>query len=81
LTTIPSVDFDGHLLTNKNAKQSVGTLIYVERKLGSQNFGALVKSLLPISIRQHKMPKLRLKSCKQLIVRQGQLQIRYRKSC
>jgi hypothetical protein len=75
------MDFDGHLLTNKNAKRSVRTLIYVETKLESQNFRALVKSLLLISIRQHKMPKLRLKSCKQLIVRQGQLQTRYRKSC
>jgi hypothetical protein len=47
----------------------VGESIYVERKLGSQSFGALAKSLLLIGIKQQKTPKLRLKSCKQSIER------------
>jgi hypothetical protein len=75
------MDFDKHFLTKKDTKKSVRTSIYVERKLRSQSFEALVKSLLLISIKQHKMPNLRLKSCKQLIVKQRQLQTRYRKSC
>jgi hypothetical protein len=45
------MDFDKHLLVKKDTKQSVRTLIYVERKLGSQSFRALVKSLLLISIK------------------------------
>ena len=63
------MDFGRHLLIRKSIKRSVETLIYIERRLESQSFIALRRSLLPTNIKQPKTPKLRLKSCKQLIVR------------
>jgi hypothetical protein len=81
LTLILPVDFGRHLRTKRNVKKSAGTLTFVERRLESQSSMAQRRSLLLISTKQPKTPKLRLKSCKQLIARLRLLKIRSRSNC